>query len=396
MARAVRFIKAFGLASTLILWMSWFSEGTGASERPTAPSSRLRLDDSDLLLYLEAVTQIMDKAVFVDEMESRRTIIQDTLKAYLADRDDSSQYLSREEFGRFRDSQKDGYIGIGLEISRDPGGEVVCFPSPLGPAEKGGIKTGDRLVAVDGDSIRGQSLAQIAARVRGSYGSAVELTVRTGSSPERRVHLRRERNSAESVSVSQMEGMTVVKLAYFTNDMQAKVSGRLADWKAGTPLILDLRGNGGGDFYAALDTAALFLSRGQMLARVRGRKGEQSFAARAPRRYRFHRVYLWQDQYTASAAEVFVAALTDNGIGVSIGTRSLGKGTKQDIVELSDGSALILTTGFLLTPTGKAYHDIGLLPALALENPTTTDYVARVREALSQEPRAALPEVPEK
>ncbi len=386
-----RFVKAIGLLALIVFGALWFVDRGRSSERETQPVRRLGLDDADLLLYLEAVTRIRDNAVFIDEAETLRTIIRGTLQAYLAGRDDSSQYLSREDFHRFRESLNDGYIGIGMEISRERGGEVLSFPFPGGAAEKAGIRAGDRLVAVDGKSVEGWSLTEIASRARGDAGSIVELTVRAGNGPERRVRLRRERGLAESLSVSTVEDLEVIRLAYFAHDMQAKVSAQLAGWTDGTPLNLDLRGNGGGDLYAALDTAALFLNQGHTLARVRGRKGEQPFSAKAPRRYRFGRIYLWQDGQTASAAEAFIAALTDNGVATSVGARSRGKGTRQEILELSDGSALILTTGFLITPDGQEYHGVGLTPNLTVKSSASTDYAAAVKQAIARQPLVTAP-----
>ena len=103
-------------------------------------------------------------------------------------------------------------------------------------------------------------------------------------------------------------------------------------------------------------------------------------------------IFLWQDEATASAAEVFIAALTDNNKAVSVGKKTFGKGTTQDVIELSDGSALVLTTGHLRTPSGLEYHGIGLAPSyeLASHNPDTADYVAKTAELIRQDIRVSL------
>jgi carboxyl-terminal processing protease len=153
-------------------------------------------------------------------------------------------------------------------------------------------------------------------------------------------------------------------------------------------LILDLRGNAGGDFFAAIDAAMLFVPKGATIVSVRSRSGFRSYAntmasAKAP----LGRVFVWQNEGTASAAEVFLAALTENGGAVSVGRRSFGKGTRQDIIELHDGSALIMTTGILLTPQGVEYDGRGLPPKLEARG-GTSEYVRVTQRATL--PRAGV------
>jgi carboxyl-terminal processing protease len=93
----------------------------------------------------------------------------------------------------------------------------------------------------------------------------------------------------------------------------------------------------------------LFLDKGEPIITVADRSGTRSYTSTRERTPPAHRVFIWQDELTASAAEIFIAALTDNARGISIGRTSAGKGTRQDVIELNDGAALILTTGSLIT-----------------------------------------------
>jgi carboxyl-terminal processing protease len=101
-------------------------------------------------------------------------------------------------------------------------------------------------------------------------------------------------------------------------------------------------------------------------------------------------LFLWQDEGTASAAEVFIAALTNNHRAVSIGKKSFGKGTKQEIFEMSDGSALFITTGFLQTPDGLYFDGKGLHPDYTIEsnNPQTIEYLLNVKGLLKEQNHA--------
>ena len=155
-----------------------------------------------------------------------------------------------------------------------------------------------------------------------------------------------------------------------------------SSWKKSAPVIIDLRGNSGGDLDAAIDSTELFLEKGQKIVIIESRTGSTSYKSMSAALVLAYPIYLWQDATTASAAEVFIAALTDNQQGVSIGKTTFGKGTKQDIIELSDGSALFLTTGLLKTPNGLGYQGRGLNPDYQLNNDSvdTADYLSKVKE----------------
>jgi carboxyl-terminal processing protease len=156
----------------------------------------------------------------------------------------------------------------------------------------------------------------------------------------------------------------------------------LKSWERDIPIIIDLRGNGGGDLHAAIDSAMLFLKEGKKIVSVETRIGTMDYESKAAAVDLTTPIYLWQDEGTASAAEVFIAALTDNDRAVSIGKWTAGKGTKEEIIELSDGSALILATGILQTPRGSRYQGKGLKPTYELKDDPvdTMHYLMKVGE----------------
>jgi carboxyl-terminal processing protease len=186
----------------------------------------------------------------------------------------------------------------------------------------------------------------------------------------------------EPVSVTWVGKVPIVTLRLFTPKTGEHLKDILNRWQDSQPLILDLRDNPGGDLDVAMASANLFLNKGMSILHVVSRTGEQEYLATADAYRPVPYVYLWQNRATASAAEAFIGSLTENGKGISIGTKSAGKGTKQDIIKLSNGAALVLTTGYLLTPRGNDYRGRGLDPtfALAQEHPETSDYLAKLQE----------------
>ena len=286
-------------------------------------------------------------------------------KAYLRDKDAYADYLTRTEYSRFSQVHRESYAGIGLELERNPRGEVICYPERLGPAAKAGVAAGDRLVAVNGQSIEGWALPSVVATSAGSPGSALLIEVARGAA-RHRFHIIRTLQTGPSVSAQHRAGRTLLRIASFTPSTREELEFQLLRVPASENLIVDLRGNRGGDLNSAIDCAMLFLNQGESVTTVRRKTGVHRFVSTITGRWHARRVSLWQDEGTASAAEVFIAAITENRHGISMGSKSFGKGSEQDLFTLPSGAALIVTTGFLVTPSGHDIDGQGLEPQRAL------------------------------
>ncbi len=350
---------------------------------PATSAPAIGLDDADLLLYVEAVNQIRDKAIRLRPDVTRTEIVDQSLRAYLTQRDPCCAYLTREEYRRFKESLSESYVGIGMELTPDRAGRIICLPHPDGPAARAGIARGSVLKRIDGAPVEGQSIFDLAALARGRPGTEVTLTVIAPDGRDREFRVARGPVALPSVSTHDVDGSPVVVLSSFARDTRSRLTDVVAHWPPQTPIIIDLRGNGGGDLHAAIDSAMLFLDEGKRIVSVETRKGTQSYESRAAVVDPAAAVYLWQDEGTASAAEVFIAALTDNDRAVSIGRRSAGRALREEIVELSNGSALILATGNLQTPKGLRYQGKGLAPTheMSASAADTLSYLRKARES---------------
>jgi len=353
----------------LILFLTFLSYTYALAENSSEQNHKnFWLKNNDILIYLEAVTQINENYLFITSDIGRKQIIQDTIKSYLKDSDTFSDYLSAEEYSKFKKSQQDNYVGIGMEIEKNSSGAIVCFPYPNTPAEKAGIKVGDILETIDGKSLQKRSLFTIASMARGKKGTRIILTILQKNGTRKKITVTRSPVKVEYVSKSLLSSMPVIKILAFTRNTQRELKDILTGLEKDKPIIIDLRGNPGGDLYAAIDSAMLFLQKGTPVLSVKTRKQDkQIYKSLNNALNSTSPIYLWQDQRTASAAEVFIAALTQNRRAISIGKKTFGKGTKQDIIELSDGSALVLTTGYLQTPDGTIYHKQGLQPMYIID-----------------------------
>ncbi|EDZ97390.1 peptidase S41 [Burkholderia sp. H160] len=332
-------------------------------------------------LYADALDVITTRFLFATNDPERVT--RDALDAYLAAHDAYSGRLTRGEYARYRDMNESGFGGIGMGLERLRDGDTICYPDPRGPAERAGIRDGERLVSIDGARVRGKPLALVAALATGREGTPVELVVRGADGAQRQVRVVRAHLDGPSVTEYDEGVLHVLKIPSFTGSTKSHVAAALAGWDKDKPIVIDLRGSGGGSFFGALDTAMLFLRQGAPIVTVTDRTGAHTYTSTRPADFTPRPLFLWQDGHTASAAEVLIAALVDNGLALSIGEPSAGKGTRQDVVALSDGSALILTTGYLSTPRGLAFDHRGLAPMRAL--PPSSDTAAYARATLASQ-----------
>jgi len=343
------------------------------------------LENEDILLYLETITQIKNHDLYLKPEMKRRELIQDTLKFYVEKTDPFAAYMIADEFTKWKKSQGDLYVGIGMEIVKDPEGQVICLPYTGSPAEKAGIRVGDHLISIEGEPVRGRSILAIGSMARGEHDTSVKLLIMTGGE-QKYISVKRSHVSFDSVSISRIENISVIKIPAFTRDTKVKLENALAEVGKTNPFVIDLRGNAGGDLSAAIDSAMLFLDDHKKIVSIKTRQSIEKYESGNGIVNSSSHLFLWQDEGTASAAEVFIAALTKNNRAISIGKKSFGKGTKQDIFELSDGSALFITTGFLQTPDGLFFDGKGLHPDYTVEsnNPQTIEYLLKVKGLLKE------------
>jgi carboxyl-terminal processing protease len=361
----------------------WLIPATGFAQYAQARVAADWTAEDSMLLYFEAITQIRKRGL---QRLTTQEIVRQTLQVYLRSVDPFSDYLSPEEYKQLKDAQQQHYAGVGMELHRDAAGRTVCTPYAQGPAMRAGITTGDILEAVDGRSVIGRSLLAVSAQIRGKRGTKVRLTITTATGKSRAIVIERADMQVHSVQVEQPELLPIIRIVTFTKSTAQELQESLVHFAKAPALILDLRGNPGGALYSAIDAAKLFLTPGQTIVGIQTQDNLEVHRQELATEYRTVPLYLWQDAQTASAAEVFIAALTQNKRAVSIGNKTFGKGIVQDVIELTDGSALYLTTGMLQTPDGTLYHKKGLEPTYPLEMPAKgEDYLAKVTALRLQE-----------
>lgn len=342
------------------------------------PISDVSLASPDLQTFIDALALIDEKAIFLGQSRSLKSQLQETIQTYLRHMDPYSSFLPPDRAARMKELRSGHYVGIAMDIERTKiGKEVRCFPYPGGAAAAAGVHAGDTLLAVNDVTVADLPLSEIAMLSMVPQGQPIKLTVsRAGTVVE--VIATASEVAVREPDLLKMETLPVISIPHFastTPNILLEVLQNVRD----RAIVIDLRGNQGGDFYAAVDSAKLFLNKGDRIVSIISRSGVKDYRADSDGEYASRQIYLWQDKQTASAAEVFIAALRDNHHGISVGQQTYGKASKQDVLALGDGSVMILSTGVIVPPGGKRYDDVGLKPDFLLEQdmPIDTDFLSR-------------------
>lgn len=283
--------------------------------------------------------------------------------------DPYSTYLTADQLNEVYAQIEGHFVGLGVELKAMDGVLVIVRVIPNSPARRAGLREGDRITAVNGQSTRELCTDHAANLLQGQVGTTVNLTVVSPGGLPRQIGLQRERVEVPSVEDAQIldpaQGVAYLKLACFQKTTCRDLETAL--WslhrKGMRSLVIDLRGNPGGLLAAAVDAADMFLYRG-VIVTTRGRSvhEDSAYTAREPGTWRVPLVVLI-DQDSASAAEIFAGAIHDHHRGTIVGTRSYGKGSVQGIFPLSAaGAGLRLTTARFYSPAGYPYSGKGVEP----------------------------------
>jgi carboxyl-terminal processing protease len=310
----------------------------------------------------EAAARIMaDAAQPVSRTQLDQAAVEGMLKA-LGDR--WSAYYRQSDYTSFQAGLDGRYSGIGVWLRSTQDGQVyVGSVQPGSPAAAARLVAGDRVVSVAGKDVGTSSLGAVAAALRGDAGTRVELALTRDGEPIS-VTVKRGSLASDDVVVTHLKGgVEVVRIAAFTRGVGAAVRKAIAtsDPKSLSGVVLDLRGNPGGLLTEGVEVASAFLDGGAVVSYEKHGEPVHHLDALAGGDTTVRLVVL-VDEGTASAAEVVAGALQDRNRAVIVGTRTYGKGSVQEPSQLSDGSAIELTVGRYLTPSGRSLDGVGIEP----------------------------------
>lgn len=276
-------------------------------------------------------------------------------------RDPYTLYLSPERLRRLTERTTGNYQGIGAQIQRRDEWPMIIAPFPGSPAERAGLRTGDRVVRVDGDSTYGWTVEETVRALRGEPGTEVKLIIeRPGVTGRLSLSLTRGGVHRRAVTRPMLlgDGVGYVDVNIF-NDSTALELVQAIDSLVGAglrSLIVDLRGNPGGVLAQGVGVADLFLDRGQSIVRMRGRAPDanREVVDSSAQRWGSVPMVVLVDGGSASASEIVAGALQDHDRAVVLGRRTFGKGSAQGVFGTSSGGAVKITTARWYTPSGRS------------------------------------------
>jgi carboxyl-terminal processing protease len=340
-------------------------------EAPRSPASSLPWQEASL--FADVYERI--KREYVDEVDDH-ALMEKAVRGMVAALDPHSAYLDSEEFDEIRLSTMGSYPGVGIEVVASDGMVRIQKAIEGSPAAQAGLLRGDQIVRIDGQEI-GADLAGAIARMRGTSGSLVRLSVRREGVPQMLEYaLRRAQVEVHSVTATTLEpGYGYLRISTFSETTAEDVKRAILRLKRDNPtgirgVVLDLRNNPGGVLEAGVAVADDFLDSG-VIVTADGRTPDARFEMDATPGDLIDGAPLvvLVNAGSASASEIVAGALKDHARAVLIGRRTYGKGSVQTVMPLTHGGAVKLTTSRYFTPSGASIHGKGLLPDIVEDGP---------------------------
>ena len=281
--------------------------------------------------------------------------------------DPYSTYYAPDELEQIQEKTEGIYYGIGAYIGIDT---ETSLPRLTGiidgtPAQESGLRAGDLIYQVDGTDVQGLELEQVTSLVKGEEGTTVHLTIiREGESDYLEIDVVRRQVESPTVNQEMLDDrIGYIQITEFDTVTLDQFTEALAvcRGKGMEGLILDLRGNPGGNLSTVCEIARQILPEG-LIVYTEDKNGKRTEYSCDGEHEMTEELVVLVDGNSASASEILAGAIKDYGIGTLVGTTTFGKGIVQRIISLTDGSAVKLTVSHYYTPNGNNIHEVGIEP----------------------------------
>ncbi len=352
----------------VVMGLSLSLGGGLLSDRKPLSKQELAWEQAQLLAEVMASIK-HDYVEPVDDAE----LLDSAIRGMVGDLDPHSEFLNANEYRSIRNSTSGSYTGVGIEVAEINDAIRVISPIAGSPAARSGIRSGDELVAVNGESLGGERLKETLTRLRGQVGSRITLSVLRDEEvidhEMRRqviriasVHKELLSPSYGYVRVNQFSDNTAHELSLAIDELQDD-NGEMLDG-----VVLDLRNNPGGVLDSAVEVSDLFLDSGVIVS-ADGRTIASRFTRSAHRGDILDgaKLAVLVNSGSASASEIVAGALQDHNRATIVGSQTFGKGLVQTVMPLSRGRAIKLTTSRYFTPSGDSIHEVGIQPDVVVE-----------------------------
>ena len=335
--------------------------------RSQSPASLGKEDRESLALYAEALDTVREDYVDQQALDPEKQTY-GAIEGMLDTLGDKghTRFLTPEERAQNEEGLSGTYVGIGVQLEAEGDEVVVATPIEDSPADRAGIRSGDVLMAVNGESVRGEDISEIVERVKGPEGTAVRLTV-LRDEEERRFDLERAEIQSPVVSWALIGDTDVahVFLSSFSDEGARELRGAFEEARSAGArrFVLDLRNNPGGRLDQAVEMAGYFLEPGSVAyVRKEASDGREEVEVEGEPGLTDAPLAVLINEGSASSSEILAGALRDNGRATVIGETTFGTGTVLSEFVLRDGSSILLGVAEWLTPKGDFIRETGIAP----------------------------------
>lgn len=353
--------------------LSWAGKDNSSKIIAYSPESKQANSETafDFNLYWEVWDKLRSDYVDKNKVKDEE-MFYGSLRGLAASMDDPyTVFMDPKEAKEFADDLSGTFEGIGAEVGMRK--DIITIIAPLAgmPAEKAGVKAGDKIYAIDGVSTLGLSVDEAVKKIRGEKGTEVTLTlIRENEDKPLEIKIVRGLIVVKSVKTElRNDGILVITVSNFNDDTMGLFNQAVKTALTKNPkgIILDLRNNPGGYLDTAISMASAWVKEGPVVVEQFGEgKRQEYFAEGNPSLGGFKTVVLINGG-SASASEIVAGALRDYKKATIVGEQSFGKGSVQSLRDLSDGSALKITVAKWLTPNGDFINEKGIAPDLEIK-----------------------------
>lgn len=369
--------------------------------------------------YLQSIMEMIQDKYKSDV--SDKQLIDGAIKGMFSTMDPYTVFYTKDEAQSFFSTLEGAFDGIGIEVTKSSGLIFISDVIDTSPAAKAGIRTGDVIEAINGTSTSGMTMEKAASLIGGEKGTSVKLGIlRENNKKTLQFSIKRDEVIINPVTCQIKDNIGYIKIDIFNSNTEDGFSEAIEKLKDNniTKVILDLRGNPGGDVYQAAAVARYFVPKGVIASIDFKSESLQDAEINSDLDKPSYKLALLVDGQSASASEIIAGAVKDTGCGVVIGSKTFGKAKVQNVfpvltpeayvkyssqlgIEIADGYELYrkygitpaedeiagyakITTGLYYTPKGKMIDGIGILPDIRINDPVYRDTIEISRLAALQ------------
>ena len=329
---------------------------------------------SDSTNILEKKIEILKKYLeneYMGELDEEN-MLQGALKGYVEGLgDDYTEYLTEDDLEDLMTSVNGNYVGIGIYMTQNDNGDIiVLLPIEGSPAEEADIKAEDIILKVNGIECNGLELNEVANLVKGEEGSKVKLEIQRN---EEIFEVEVERRTVELKYIESKvldNNIGYIQMLSFEEGISDKLKEEIENLKKQNvkSIIIDVRDNGGGLVTEAIAVCEIFVPAGKVILKSYDKDNNETITKSTAINTENLEIVLLVNENSASATEIFAAAMKDNNLATIIGTKTFGKGVMQEVQPLTIGGALKITIEEFKTPNDSKIHKIGVTPDIEVEN----------------------------